>query len=79
MAWNPWKITVSRGDKSIECTRDQNTVFDENDQWYFMVDTGVLGVGTYKVKIEIDVPDDDYESGYSHEVYGQNLIKVQTA
>ena len=79
MAWDPWKITVIRGDKSVVCDRDNNTVFDENDQWYFLVDTAILGVGTYKVKIDIDVPDDDYPSGYSHEVYGQNLIKVKAS
>lgn len=76
MAWNDWKVTVTRGDKSIVCDRNTNSVFDENDQWYFLVDTGILGVGTYKVRIDIDVPDEDYPDGYSHEVYGQNLCKI---
>ena len=76
MDWNKWTVTVSRGDKTMVCDRDNNSVTDKDGQWYFLIDTGYLGVGTYKIKIEIEVPDEDYASGISREVYGQNLIKV---
>lgn len=79
MEWNNWVITVSRGDKTVICDRNNNTITDADGQWYFLIDTSVLGVGTYKIKVEIDVPDEDYASGVSHEVYGQNLIKVGVA
>lgn len=76
MLWDGWRVTVTRGDKQIVCDRDNNSISDEDNQWYFLVDTKELGVGTYKIKVEIDVPDDDFPEKVCREVYGQNLIKV---
>lgn len=77
MNWDYWKVTVTRGDRSIVCDRDQNTICDEDHQWYFLINTAELGTGTYKVKVEIDIPDEDFvPEKVSHEVYAQNLIKV---
>ena len=33
-----------------------------------LIDTSYLGDGAYYLMVEIDVPDDDFDDGYRHEV-----------
>lgn len=77
MNTDPWKVTIVNGKNKIICDRNQNTVKDEHDQWYLLVDTMQLGVGTPKAIIEIDVPDTDFiDDHYRHEVYSMSLKPI---
>lgn len=71
MDTDPWTAYVACGKNYIECKRNHNAVVDEN-QWYILIDTSILGDGTYYLAVEIDVPDDDFEDGYRHEVLQQD-------
>lgn len=64
---DPWTAYVVCGKKQLICKRGEGAVVD-NDQWYIKVNTLSLGDGAYYLIAEIDVPDDDFEDGYRHEV-----------
>ena len=66
MDTDPWTVTVTNGQKSVVCEKVED---DLNHQHYILLDTAVLGKGTYNVTIEIDVPDEDFEDDYRHEVW----------
>ena len=66
---DPWQVTVVNGKNQIVCDRTHNSAVDDHNQWYLLIDTRLLGVGTPKVIIEIDVPDIDFDDNYRHEVY----------
>lgn len=76
MDTDPWKVTIVNGKNQIVCNRTQNAVVDSSNQWYLLVDTKLLGVGTPKVIIEIDVPDEDFDDNYRHEVYVKRLDTI---
>ena len=79
MTEDPWTVTVKNGTKSIECEK----VEDDNNQYYFLLDTATLGKGTYEVTVEIDVPDEDFpaeeneDTHYRHEVWKKVFITVK--
>lgn len=79
---DPWIAVVTNGSNSIQYGRGKdNTVIDDNGQWYILVNTSELGSGQYYLIVEIDVPDDDFSDGYRHEVFKQerplcNVTKV---
>lgn len=76
MDTDPWQVTIVNGKNQIVCNRTQNAVVDSSNQWYLLVDTKLLGVGTPKVIIEIDVPDEDFDDNYRHEVYVKRLDTI---
>lgn len=76
MDTDPWKVTISNGNKQIVCERGHNAVQDVHNQWYLLVDTDQLGIGKPKAVIEIDVPDTDFEDDYRHEVYVYQLEPI---
>ena len=72
---NDWTCTVKKGNKSVICTRTQNSAWD-GENWYLLVDTSVLGKGTYVLVVDIDVPDLDFKDNLRHETYRQELFNV---
>lgn len=71
MDTDQWTAYVVCGNKQIKCKRTENAVVDDN-QWYILIDTSYLGDGVYYLVVEIDVPDDDFDDGYRHEVLQQD-------
>lgn len=63
-----WNVKIVNGHKYIEYSRGNKAVVDSNGQYYIPVATNDLGVGTYRLIVEFDVPDDDFEDGFRHEV-----------
>lgn len=72
---DPWTATVKRGSRKVVCQRGENSVKDD-DQWYILVDSSLLGKGECELVIDIDVPDPDFEDGYRHEVWRQEFFMV---
>ena len=66
-----WAAHVICGRKSVTCSRNHDAVVDDQGQWYILVDSQYLGTGKYYLVVVIDVPDDDFEDGYRHEVLQQ--------
>lgn len=80
MDTDSWVAKVQCGKKIVTCSREDGAVVDDN-QWYILVDSAVLGVGSYYLIVEIDVPDDDFDDGYRHEVLKTgrpicNVVKI---
>lgn len=75
MDTDTWVATIRRGTNTITCSRGNNSVFSEG-QWYILVDTLQLGAGTAYIIMEIDVPDDDFEDGFRHEVLKKKLCNI---
>ncbi len=73
---DPWKAVFSKGQKSIVCDAEHNSV-KRDGQWYVLVDTGVIGKGQYELTVEIDVPDPDFSDGYRHETWRKMVISVR--
>lgn len=73
-----WTARVVKGSKSIVCDKMQNSVKDENDNWYITIDSSILGSGIYYLVTEIDVPDDDFADGFRHEVVKQELLRMKS-
>lgn len=78
MSTDPWTAKVMRGNNSIICDKTQNAFEDDNNQWYILVDTAILGSGTYYIVVDIDVPDNDFDDGFRHEVVKKELLKVES-
>ena len=70
-----WYCTVKKSNKSVVCDKEHNVAHD-NDGWYLLVDSSILGSGRYDLVVDIDVPDSDYEDGLRHETYKQELFYV---
>ena len=47
-------------------------------QLVFCLDTSKLAVGICICVVEYDVPDVNYEGGVRHEVYKENLVKIES-
>lgn len=78
MDTDPWTVKVTRGNNSIICDKTQNALEDEENQWYILVDTALLGSGTYNIVVDIDVPDNDFDDGFRHEVIKKELLKIKS-
>ena len=76
MDTDPWTATVKSKKGTVTCTKEEHSA-KSGDDWFILVDTGVLGTGQYVLIIEIDVPDNDFDDGYRHEVYKRNLVNVE--
>ena len=70
-----WTATVKKGSKSITCDKTHNSAHDENG-WYLLVDSSVLGSGRYDIIVDIDVIDPDFPDQLRHETYKQELFNV---
>lgn len=70
-----WTATVKKGSKSIVCDRENNTAHDQ-DGWYLLIDSSVLGSGRYDIIVDIDVIDADFPDGLRHETYKQEMFSV---
>lgn len=68
-----WTVTVKKGKKTIEFTKENSTQ-DSEGQWYICVDSTLLGTGTFEIVYDAFVPDDDFPDGIRHEVIKQELI-----
>lgn len=68
-----WNIKVRRGTKEIIFTRE-NSIQDENGQWYICVDTTLLGPGIIYIIFEALVPDTDFNGGVRKEIQKYELI-----
>lgn len=78
MNTDPWSCTVTKGSKYIEYDRTHNTYHDvEEDKWYIIVDSEVLGSGMYCLITDIDIPDIRIDKGFRHETYMQDLFVVK--
>lgn len=71
MDTDAWTAYIICGRKSIICSKNNNAVIDDQGQWYILVDSQYLGAGKYFLVVAIDVPDDDFDDGYRHEVLQQ--------
>lgn len=75
---DPWTATIkTQMGKSIVCSKTENSIVDGQGQWYLLVDTAQLGSGLCSIVVEIDVPDNDFEDGYRHEVYAEQLMTIK--
>ena len=77
MGQDPWTAVLRNGEKSITFSKTENTVVDEDGNWYLLVDTSLLGAGKCYLITEIDVPDSDFPDGYRHEVHKQTLMTLK--
>ena len=71
-----WTATVKRSGRSIVCDKAHNTAHDQ-DGWYLLIDSSLLGTGAYVLVVDIEVPDADFEDGFRHETYKKDLFFVQ--
>jgi len=62
-AYNDWKKDVKVVFNKADCH-----AIGDGTNYLVMFNSNQLGVGKYMLKLEMDVPDNDYESGYSKEV-----------
>ena len=76
MNTDPWKVTFVNGCKQYVCTRTENSAVDASGQWYLLFYAERLGIGKPKAIIEIDVPDIDFDEGYSHEIWVYTLDPI---
>lgn len=74
MSANAWSVRCTVGAKSTECPKFS----DVGGNWYFALDTSKLAVGICICVVEYDVPDVNYEGGVRHEVYKENLVKIES-
>ena len=74
MSANAWSVRCIVGAKSTECPKFS----DVGGKWYFALDTSKLAVGICICVVEYDVPDVNYEGGVRHEVYKENLVKIES-
>ena len=74
MSTDPWTATVRCGNQSTTYTKD--TAINNDGEWMICVDTASLGAGIYDIVMEIDVPDNDMNDGYRHEVCKKQLMNV---
>lgn len=70
-----WTATVKKGNKKVVCDRENNSAHDENG-WYLLVDSSILGSGRYDLIVDIDVIDPDFPDSLRHETYKQELFNV---
>lgn len=68
-----WTAKVTCGNKSITFSRGNGAIIDGNGQWYLTINTKDLGIGSYYLVVEIDVPDEDFDDGLRHEVLAQEV------
>ena len=73
-----FKCIFSCGDKSI--TLDKDDMIQVNDNNYVApLNSSKLGIGNIKIRYEVDIPDEDFDDGYRHEIAiintGINIIK----
>ena len=73
MDTDDWEITVTRGPRRIVFTRE-NSVRDDQGQWYICIDTKALGPGELYITFDAAVPDSDFEDGVRHEIQRFRLI-----
>lgn len=71
-----WTCTVKKGSNTIVCDKENNTAHDQ-DGWYLLIDTTILGAGRYELTVDIDVPDPFFDDALRHETYKQELFYVQ--
>lgn len=77
MTKDHWTAKVICGGNSIICDKTQNAFMDDNNQWFILVDTALLGSGFYNVVVDIDVPDNDFDDGFRHEVIKKELFVIK--
>ena len=63
---------------SVMSYLDNQGFEDDENQWYILVDTAILGSGTYNIVVDIDVPDNDFDDGFRHEVVKKELFKIKS-
>ena len=66
------------GDKSITLDKDDMIQVDDNN-YVAPLDSSKLGIGNIKIRYDVDIPDEDFDDGYRHEIAiintGINIIK----
>jgi hypothetical protein len=72
-----WKIIITCGNKVLEFTKE-NSVQDENGQWYIAVDTSKLSPGKAIITCVAYVPDEDFENGVRTEILERGLINIKS-
>ena len=64
-------------DKQKTYHKDECIMLESGSDYVALVDTTLLGIGTYLLKLTVQIPDTDYQSGYRKEVVKINPhIKV---
>lgn len=75
---DPWTATfVVKNGKPYVCSKRDNTVTSEDGQWYLLLRTKRVGSGLCVLIVDVDIPDSDFEGGYRHEVYKQELFPIK--
>lgn len=76
MDTDDWEITVIRGNDQWTYT-SENSIQDDNGQWYICVDTAALTSGDMYIVFDASVPDEDFEDGIRHEVQQYYLTNIR--
>ena len=71
-----WTITVSRGNNTIVFNKD-TAIKGNDEQWYICIDTELLGPGEAGIIFDAFVPDEDFDSGYRHEIQEFRLMNIK--
>lgn len=72
-----WKIVVTRGNNTVEYTKDNSIKDETEDQWYITVDTLALGAGQCYITFVAYVPDSDFPDGIRTEIQEYELVNVR--
>lgn len=72
-----WKIIITRGNNILEYTKE-NSIRDDQGQWYIAVDTLKLGAGKALITCVAYVPDHDFEDGVRTEVVERSLVNIKS-
>lgn len=62
-----FKCTFICGDKKLTVDKEDMIPVDDNN-YVVPLNSQKLGVGTITIKYEVDIPDDDFDDGYRHEI-----------
>ena len=65
-------INADEKDKELAFTKTDCVMLDDGADYVVLVDTEELGVGTYMLKLTVQIPDTDYQRGYRKEVININ-------
>lgn len=65
-------INADEKDKDFDFTKSDCIMLDDGAYYVVLVDTEEMGVGTYMLKLTVQIPDTDYQRGYRKEVVNIN-------
>lgn len=61
-------INADEKDKVMEFTKADCIMLEGGADYVVLVDTETLGIGTYMLRLTVQIPDTDYQTGYRKEV-----------